>query len=79
MRPFPLLPALLTTAFVTATVVDPEHWFGDSATHRQIAHQARHIGRVSFFESLIEASHDHRVDLTVKAFDPRDKRSYNLA
>jgi hypothetical protein len=45
-------------------------------------HAARrpyHIGRVSLFESLIEASHDHRVDLTVKAFDPRDERSYNLA
>jgi hypothetical protein len=43
------------------------------------ARSSRHIGRVSLFKSLIEASHDHRVDLTIKAFDPRDKRSYNLA
>jgi hypothetical protein len=31
MRPFPLLAVLLSTAFVAATVVDPEHWFGDGA------------------------------------------------
>jgi len=31
MRPLPILAVLLSTAFVAATVVDPENWFGDGA------------------------------------------------
>ena len=50
MRPFPILAAVLSAAVLTATVVDPAHWFSDNMIIAVAASVAAAFAAFSWWE-----------------------------